>query len=312
LHEHRIRRYIAGMLRHALRIFFLYYCLLPASWAGSDLALVLSEDTAPYKEFASSLTEFLQPGRWNISTSTPDKTPTGQPPNLMITVGIEAFRQSLQRSDTPPIIATMIGRKIYLKLLAESGRPRQRSTAIYIEQPLARQAAFIRHILPGKTRAGILLSNESRSEQAAIRQAFTSAGYTLDTEDSEADESLLLASNALFERIDFLFATPDPKIYRRDQIKTLLLNSYRHQKPVIAFSPTFVTAGALAAIYSTPKQIARQTADLLNEHGSNLQSAQYPQQFSIAINRSVANALNIQLADEATIRRALMTSKEFQ
>jgi len=300
------------MLRHALRIIFLYLFFMPSVWAGGSLVLVLSDNAAPYKEFTSSFNEAMQNSSWKITPALSGRGDFGPPPNLIVTVGIDAFRETLPRAGNTPVIATMIGRQIYQKILAESGRPRGRSTAIYIEQPYSRQAAFIRHLLPGKKRAGVLVSSDGRSELSVIRQAFLNSGMSLDTEDSETDESLLPAANTLFDRVDFLLATPDAKIYKRDQIKTLLLTSYRHQKPVIAFSSAFVTAGAVAAIFSSPKQIARQSAQMVIDHGSNLVAPEYPDQFSIAINRNVADALNLHFADEIDIRRALTGSKDFK
>ena len=283
---------------------------MPAVWAGGTLSLILSDNTAPYKEFAGNFSEAMQNSPWKITASTLGQTDTSSAPTLIVTVGVDAFRQTLQRHGSTPIIATLIGRQIYQKILAESGAPRSRTTAIYIEQPYSRQVAFIRHLLPDKKRAGILISSDSRADASSIRQAFISHRMTLDSEDSETEESLLPALNTLFDRVDFLLATPDPKIYKRDQIKALLLTSYRHQKPVIAFSSAFVTAGALAAIFSSPKQIARQTAEMVISHGANLAPAEYPEQFSIATNRNVADALNLRIAEDAELRRVLASSKE--
>ncbi len=285
---------------------------MPFVWAGGSIVLVPSDNTAPYKEFTGSFHEAMQNSPWKITSALPGNIDFTKPPNLIVTVGVDAFRQTLQRAGNTPVIATMIGRQIYQKILAESGRPRGRTTAIYIEQPYSRQVAFIRHLLPGKKRAGILLSSEGRSELNAIRQAFLNNGMSLDKEDTETDESLLPAVTSLFDRADFLLATPDAKVYKRDQVKTLLLTSYRHKKPVIAFSSAFVKAGAVAAIFSTPKQIARQTARMVMDNGANLEAPEYPDQFSIAINRNVAEALHLQFADETEIRSALTGSKDFR
>jgi len=297
------------MLRHAFGILFLALFLLPSAWAGNTVALILSDNSAPYKEFAAGFYEAMQDKGWEVNLGLAEQAESGNA-SLIVTVGVDAFRQSLQKPGNTPILGTLIGRQIYQKLLNDSGRPRKRSSAIYIEQAYNRQAQFIHALLPDKTRAGVLVSTDSRHELGTIRQALQANGLTLDSEDSDHDESLLPASNALFERIQILLATPDPKIYKRDQIKTLLLTSYRHRKPVIAFSSAFVTAGALAAIYSTPKQLARQAAQMVLNHGSNLPPAEYPDQFAIAINRSVADALGLSLPDEAELRRALNASKE--
>lgn len=301
------------MLRHALRIFLLLILTLPAAWAGNTLALVLSDTTPPYREFSHGLKEALRDSQWTIgSTGNRESIDLAQPPQLLVTVGVDALRSSLAQPASPPIIATLVSRQVYERLLAESGRPRNRSTAIYMEQPLNRQAMFLRQILPGRTRVGVLASQESTPLIAPLRQALSAQGLTLELEESNHDETLLPAANALLPRVQLLLATPDPKIYKRDNIKTILITSYRHQKPVIAFSSAFVGAGALAAIYSTPQQIARQVAELIMTNGINLPPPEHPNQFSIAINRSVAEALNLQLAEESEIRRVLLQGKELR
>jgi ABC-type uncharacterized transport system substrate-binding protein len=278
--------------------------LLPIAWAGGTVALVLSDNTPHFREFASTFSESLQGSGWKIGKT--DDTPQ---PRLIITVGVDAFRKSLARGSQTPIIAVLIGRQLYEKLLAESGRPRHLSTAIYIEQPISRQVAFLRQILPGYNRLGILLSDEGKEDFRPLRQALLSNGFSVDNEDSNGEETLIPAINALLPRVQLLLATPDPKIYRRDNVKTILITTYRHQKPLIAFSSTFVTAGALAALYSTPQQIARQAAELLINNDGELAAPEYPTQFSVAINRSVAEALNLPATSEAEIRRALMAKE---
>ena len=302
------------MLRHALRVLALLLLVLPKSWAAGTVALVLSDNSAPFREFSNTFTESLQSStQWKVSSvGSIDSLSSANSASVIVTAGLEAFRQSLARAGNTPIVATLIGRPVYEKLLAESGRPRGRTTAIFIEQPLNRQIAFLRQLLPGNTRVGMLLSEEGRNTLTPIRHALSAAGFALDTENIDSDETLLSAVNALLPRVQLLLTTPDPKIYKRDNIKTILVTSYRHQKPVIAFSSTFVTAGALAAIYSNPPQIARQAADLIIEHGTSLPAPVYPNQFSIAINRNVAEALNLEIADEPAIRRALLAGKEFR
>lgn len=299
------------MLGHALRILLLNLLLLPTVWAGNTLALVLSDSSAPYREFAQTFSRALQESSWQIaSTGKIETIDSSNPPALIVTAGVEAFRQTLARPGNTPILATLIGRQLYERILAEAAKSHPRSSAIYIEQPLNRQVAFLRLLLPGRQRVGILLSSESSNSRVPLRQALLAGGLALDSEESDGDENLLPAVNALLPRVNLLLATPDSKVYKRDNIKSILLTSYRHQKPVIAFSSTFVNAGALAAIYSTPQQIARQAADLINDHGSNLPVPEYPQQFSIAINRSVAAALDLSLPDESELKRALMAGKE--
>jgi len=299
------------MLRRALQAFLLLFVMIPASWAGS-ITLALSDNGGPYAEFAGALSDALTDSNWRITTvGKADTLEGGGRTDLIVTVGSDAFRQMLRRAGNAPIMATLLPRQSYERILAEVGRPRGRVGAIYLDQPPARQAAFIRQILPGQRRIGMLVSSETRGQFAQYRQAFANAGLTLDSEDSDLDSTLLAATNLLLPRVNVLLAIPDSTIYKRDNIKAILVSSYRHQRPVIAFSSAFVNAGALAALYSSPAQIARQLADQLTGPGPLIPADPVaPTMFSVAINQNVAQALGLRVPDEITIRRALLAERE--
>lgn len=297
-----------NLVRFALAV--LLSLALPA-WGGS-IAIVLSEPGGMYAEFSGTLEEALAGSTWNISANLQGDAIgqyTGQP-ELIVTVGSEALRQTLRRGDSTPIIAALLPRQNYEKIVAEHRRHPGRITAIYLDQPPARQAAFLAYLLPGQKRAGMLLSNETRGTATPYRNALANAGIKLDSEEVESESALLPALNALLGRVNVLVALPDSTVYRRNNIKAILITSYRYQRPVIAYSPAFVTAGALAALHTTPAQIARQTADMVINHGVNLPPPASPTQFAIAINSNVAQALNLSVPDEASLRRAILADKE--
>lgn len=294
-----------------LRVFFLLFAfaLLPQAMA-SNVALVLSDNGGPYAEFVSSFEEFSRKSHWKISYvgKIEGQSSANGRPDLIIAVGSEAFRASLALGVNTPILATLIPRQSYEKILAMSGRSRPRGTtsAIVLDQPAARLGAFVRQLLPNYQRVGLLSSDETRSQLPALRQSL--GGLIVDHEDVANDATLLAATNTLLPRVNLLLALPDSTIYKRDNIKGILVTSFRHQRPVIAFSKAFVTAGALAALYSTPSQLARQSSDLLLTLPAapyNLPLPMAPSQFAISINGNVAQSLSLDLPDEASIRRAL-------
>ena len=253
----------------------LFSLALPA-WGGG-IAVVLSDRGSAYSDFSSALEEALSGTTWSISARhQADAVPplAGQA-DIVVTVGSEALRKTLGRSDNPPILATLLPRQSYEKILADVRRP-GRVTAIYLDQPAARQAAFIHHLLPGQKRAGMLLSNETRNIPGQYRQAFSNAGLALESEDADTENTLLPALNSLLARVNLLLAVPDSNIYHRNNIKPILITAFRYQRPVIGYSPAFVNAGALAAIHSTPAQIARQTADTILTHGTSLPAPSAP------------------------------------
>jgi len=285
---------------------FLLIIFAPAAW-GSSITLLLSENTGPYTEFASTLGEVLDSSRWKITVS---GEPSASRPDLIVSAGGEALQRALAGGGTTPIIATLLPRQSYEKIIALSGQQRTRITAIYLDQPPARQASFLRNLLPDVKRVGMLFSSETRGQASQYRQVFKNVGLILDSEESDTPNTLLPALSALLPRVNALLAVPDGTIYKRDNIKAILVTSYRHQRPVVAFSAPFVNAGALAALHTTPAQIARQTADLINNLGTALPPPMPPSQFAITINSSVARALDLSIPDEAAIRRAMLAESE--
>lgn len=294
------------MRRLALLVFIMLLACVPAAWAGS-IALVLSEDEGPYVEFATALREALDGSDWTITRA---GRPASAAPDLIVTVGSEALRKVLAGSPTVPVIATLLPRQSYERLVAEGGRPRSRLTAITLDQPPARQASFLRHLLPGHKRVGLLLSDETQALAPPFRQAFATAGLSFDSETSDGGNNLLSALNSLLPRVNVLLAVPDSTIYRRDNVKAILVTAYRHQRPLVAYSPAFVKAGALAALYSTPAQIARQTADLLLTGHPPPAGTLAPALFAVSINQNVAQALGLAVPDEVTIRQAILADRE--
>jgi len=299
------------MLRSALRAFALLIFMAPLAWAG-NVALALSDNGGPYAEFANALSNALEDTNWKItSTGKPDALELSSPrPDLIVTVGSDAFRQMLPRAGTTTLVATLLPRQSFERILADAGKGRGRVTAIYLDQPAARQASFLRHLLPGQKRIGMLVSSETKPLINQYRQAFNNAGLSLETEESDSENTLLPAVNSLLPRVGALLAIPDATIYKRENIKAILVSSYRHQRPVVAFSTAFVNAGAVAALFSTPPQIARQLADLIGSQGISLPGPMAPTLYSIAVNQNVAQALGLSIPDEAIIRRAMLADRE--
>lgn len=292
-----------------LRLLLVFLLAVSTARAG-NVALVLSENTGPYAEFANTYRDALDGSNWKIASQGGSDSLAGSSPDLIIAVGSNAFRQVLNQGGSTPVVATLIPRQAYEKLLAENPGRGRRTTAIYLDQPASRQAAFLRHLLPGKKRVGMLVSSETRAAVGQFRQAFATAGLTLDSEDSDTEQTLLPTLNSLLPRVNLLLAIPDTQIYRRENIKAILVTTYRYQRPVVAFSAAFVNAGALAALYSTPAQIARQAAELTQSFSATLPPPMPPSQFAVVINSNVAQALDLNIQDEAAIRRAMLADKE--
>lgn len=298
------------MRRFTLLALILLVTLVPKVWAGS-IMLVLSDDSAPYSEYASALNDALKGTGWHIASRGQAGGSGSARPDLIVTAGSQALRNTLAGGGSTPVIATLLPRHSYEQIVAKLPAPRPRITAITLDQPAARQASFLRRLLPDQKRVGIVLGDDNPVNMAQLRQQLSAVGLSLDSESaSEHAGGLLGALNALLPRVNVLLAQPDSSTYKRDNIKAILVTSYRHQRPVVAYSAAFVKAGALAALYTTPTQIAGQTAELILGPGALPAGAISPSMFAISINQNVAQALGLGVPDEFTIRQGMLAERE--
>ena len=94
-------------------------------------------------------------------------------------------------------------------------------------------------------------------------------------------------------------------MFGSQELRALLHATYRFQRPMIGYSQAFVDAGALAALYATPTQIARQIAEMIRSRSRPTASIIFPSQFTVAYNRQTARALGLDLPGESTVLRAM-------
>ena len=177
----------------------------------------------------------------------------------------------------------------------------KKDAILYMAQPYCRQLRFIKLINNKWKTIGLLNSREKPINTKTIQQC--AKKYHLKTYFAETitNEDLKNNINEVLNHSDIVLALPDKNIYNSQSVKNILLTSYRHRKPVIAFSENFVNAGALAAIFSSTEQISNSASGLVEQYFESGQrfkkSINYPQEFDININRQVFRALDLSIPD---------------
>ena len=180
---------------------------------------------------------------------------------------------------------------------------------LYMTQSYCRQIQFIKLINDNWKVISLLDSQKKPVDSNNIQQCadkYDIKTYTVNTiAGSHMTDNI---KNAL-QHSDVLLALPDNSIYNSNSVKNILLTSYRHRKPVIAFSRNFVNAGALASIHSSPEQVAHSASHLIQQYYELDQqfenSVNYPQTFEISINRQVFRALDLAPPDVDELKQAL-------
>lgn len=218
-------------------------------------------------------------------------------PTLVVAVGHKAAMAARSRLSGLPQLHVMVSRAEY------QGRPRPLAlSAIYIEQPPLRLLRFTRHLLPDRRRIGILLSKESTWRAEIAETEKDDDDYYLSIEKLASGREAGRAIRTLKQHIDVLLALPDPVIFNRDTLGPILLTSFRNQIPVVGFSSGMVKAGAVAALFSSPRTIGEEAGRrALALIAGAPPALQYPRRFETAVNRRVASAMHLDLPSDEEI-----------
>jgi len=292
------------------------------AWAqvpdGSARLVIVSSDTsAVYVQTADALTDSLvRQGiprtdiSQSVATELAARLKSGQLPRpvIFVALGSEATQLLVAAGTQAPILSALIPRSSFERILRNHGKEvSTRLSAIYLDQPLARQLALVRLAFPQAKRLGVLWGTESSDRAAGLRSLVATSGLVLQETKVSQAEDLPLALAQVLAGSDVLLALADPAVFNSATIQNILMSSFRARIPLVAFSPAYVRAGAVLAVYTTPAQAAVQAAELALGvlRGKSLPDhALEPNDFEVGVNAYVARALDLS-PDAQALRLAL-------
>ncbi|HET7923202.1 MAG TPA: hypothetical protein VFM15_10655 [Gammaproteobacteria bacterium] len=316
IRHNRFSRMHAPALRGMLiPLLWILACLLAAEVSASDrpahITVLQSKAGGPYEKFTRAFTHDLDAGKVTTPVSiliageeASARLERFDAGDLLVTVGTGAT-QSAIRSGTSASILSVLVPRYAVEQFKPAPRMASRLTYIYLDQPLSRCLALTRLVLPRAAEIGVLLGPVSAVEEPALRNAAQASHLKLRVANmAPGADTPLPALATLLDRADVLLALPDASVYNRYSLSPLLLTTFRYRIPVIGYSAALVHAGAIAGVYSTPEQIARQAAELVQKPVSPARGV-YPRYFEVGLNPDVARALDIPLPDKADLERQL-------
>jgi len=227
--------------------------------------------------------------------------------NFVVTVGVQSAQQVAAMADLKlPVLSVLIPRASYESAF---GAPRsgRKNTAIYLDQPAYRQLDLLRIVVPGARTVGMVLGPATQRDAAAYKNLAASRGLTVLTEVADRETELYPVLQSVLRSSDVLLALPDPSIVNVSTARNILLSSFRFRVPVVGYSASYVRAGALAAVFSTPKQIGVEAGQLVRQYLRNgiLPPPRYPRNFSVSVNRQIADTLGLTVMDEPALVQRL-------
>lgn len=278
---------------------FLFLCISPLQAEPLRVTVVLSEEGGAYQEFSDLLRVKMPVARFALNTVNVDQILSDS--DLYIAVGMKAADE-LASSDLP-VLSVLVPKAGYDKLPHGSVQRTLPRSAIFLDQPMERQIAFLLAALPSTSDVGILYSTPP-PELPNVRRLLADKKVRLHDISVGGAQSLNDALESVLIESQVLFVLPDTGVYNAATIRNILLTSYRKQIPLVGISRAYVRAGALCAIYSTPDQVASQAAAAIRQFSETgrLPPNQYPKEFEVSVNRQVARSLDIPIKDADRLR----------
>lgn len=267
------------------------------------VAVVQSESSEPYLEFTQALRNGIS--KRNVDLVVVDDPAKPVPDaDVVISVGMKAAT-SVAASKTPVVLNVLIPKAGYEKLLRDFPARANSKTfsAIFLDQPTARQIRLMAAILPNKRHIGVLFDSFPKDELTQLRQQISRHGLSLHERVVSPALPLHEALQEILQESEVLLALPDPTVYNSSTLRNILLATYRSGIPLIGISSAYVKAGALCAVFSTPAQIAAQAIQSIQQFGgtSALPAAQYPQLFEVMVNEQVGRSLGLSIKSAAEL-----------
>lgn len=305
------------MLRARRLLFCLLLALaggLPVDALAAQVLLLLSEESSAFSEAAEAIvSELRSAGHRTQSLSLPLRTDesaalTGNA--LIITLGTRAAQTVSSLAPRSLVLHTLLPRSAFEKLTTR-GDDLRRVSAVFIDQPTSRQIELLRIALPDWPRVAFVTSRESSELGQRLVASARDKRLRPVLEQLNDENELYPTLQRVLADPAVLVAVPDATLFNNRTISNILLTAYHQRSPVVGFSPAYVKAGALIALYSTPAQIGQQAGEAARAGlaSGSLPPPAAPRHFRVGTNRYVARSLGINLEDAAVLQERLERSE---
>lgn len=182
--------------------------------------------------------------------------------------------------------------------------------SLVLEQPICRDVVLIKALDQDWESIAFLTSINSIEKATGLTRCAIKYGLDFQVYSITDNKDLLKTLKTAIKDNDVLLSVADPSIYNSQTVKNILLTSYRHRKPVIGYSKSFVEAGAIATIYTSSTSAGERAAQIISDFIDNnwqfKSNIYHPTDFSVTTNTQVAKSLDIFLPDNETLHNKIM------
>lgn len=256
---------------------------------GFRFEIITGDDSAVTHRIAEDLYKRLVPTFAAFRTELAQKRRM-----LYIAIGPTALRDALSRRCDCVVISAYTSSQVWRAVTSRLGKQRRPFvTAIYAE-PAPNDQMRLAALLYGRpVRVGVLLGPDTAFLRPVLHD---SAEVQMFSPGEDLNHTL----NSM-PRAEMLLALPDSDIYNAENVRNILLSTYRRKQGVLGFSSDMVKVGALATTYSEIEDINAQVAEIASSFvaSGELAPPQFPRYFRTIINEGVASSLDLRVTDAA-------------
>jgi putative tryptophan/tyrosine transport system substrate-binding protein len=277
--------------------------------AAPAVLVVSSEMDGAYEQVANAITRELRlsdpAAAVDIVSREAFRARSLEGIRTIVTIGALAAGEVTLAAPPMPVLHTLVPRETFARLA--NSTTRTGDSAIFVDQPADRQIAAIRAALPEWQRLALIAGPQTHELVADLARIAGTEGFEVVVREIKSDRELFAAMQQIMSRPAVLLAVPDGEIFNSHTIQNILLTSYRQRSPVVGFSPAYVRAGALLALYATPTQIGKQAADAISSvlNGGRLPPPSHSHEYEVGVNLTVARSLGIHPRSAETIKSVL-------
>lgn len=256
---------------------------------GFRFQILTGDDTEITRRIAEDLYKRLVPTFAAFRTELAQKRRM-----LYVAIGPVALRDAVARRCDCVVISAYTSSQVWRAVTARV--PRNRSgamTAIYAEPAPADQLRLATLLYGRPVRVGAILGPDT----AFLRPALDGS---VEVQSFAPGDDINHTLNRM-TRSEVLLAMPDSAVYNTENVRNILLSTYRRKQGVIGFSADMVKVGALASTYSEIGDINTQVAEVAAAFVATgeLAPPQFPHYFRTMINEGVASSLELRVSDAA-------------
>jgi hypothetical protein len=216
---------------------------------------------------------------------------------VYVAIGPDALREAAARRCDCVVISAFTSSQVWHAVVDRLPPARARMmTAVYAEPAPADQVRLAMLLYRRPVRVTAILGPDTSFLRPALIGLIGQAEVLQAGREDNMGDVL-----ARIGQSEVLLALPDSAVYNPENIRNILLSTYRRKQAVIGFSSDMVKVGALATTYSEIEDINAQVAAMAAGFvaSGDLPAPQFPRYFRTAINEGVARSLDITVSDEA-------------